>query len=195
VNGSRCDAERLKIEPFHYNFNTEISDKSVGILLNQRRFSTNIPPPCASGFFCYDEAINMMRSSTGVFMKNLLILLLAMFLPACISTPEVKNREVAPAQSYRFEGDDAPTKITGVLEKYGNDWAYHGAFLTVQIGNEKVIVRRPVDRYDFSGVIGGGTYRDKKVNASCIGYPVTDRWTDVRCTVFVDDQQTVTLTF
>jgi hypothetical protein len=51
----------LKIERFQCNFNTEISDKPVGILLNLGRFSTNIPPPCASGFFCYDEAINMMR--------------------------------------------------------------------------------------------------------------------------------------
>jgi hypothetical protein len=128
-------------------------------------------------------------------MKTLLLLLLTISVSACISTPEVKNREVAPTQSYHFEGDDAPTTITGLLEKYGNDWAYHGAFLTVQIGNEKVIVRRPVDSYNFSGVIGGGTYKDKKVNASCIGYPVTDRWTDVRCTVFVDNQQTVTLSF
>jgi hypothetical protein len=128
-------------------------------------------------------------------MKYLFILIVTISLSACISTPEVKNREVSPAQSYHFEGDDESTKITGLLEKYGNDWAYHGAFLTVQIGNEKVIARKPVDRYNFSGEIGGGTYRDKKVNASCIGYAVTDRWTDVRCTIFVDNQQTVTLVF
>ena len=128
-------------------------------------------------------------------MKYILILLTALSLTACISMPEVKNREVSPAQSYHFEGDDESTKITGLLEKYGNDWAYHGAFLTVQIGSEKVIVRKPVDRYNFSGEIGGGTYRDKKVSASCIGYAVTDRWTDVRCTVFVGNEQTVTLTF
>ncbi|MGP1717879.1 MAG: hypothetical protein ACTS9Y_11940 [Methylophilus sp.] len=128
-------------------------------------------------------------------MKYFLVLLIAIGLPACISTPEVKNREVSPVQSYHFEGDDTSTKITGLLEKYGNDWAYHGAFLTVQIGSEKVIVRKPVDRYNFSGEIGGGTYRDKKVSASCVGYAVTDRWTDVRCTVFVGNEQTVTLTF
>lgn len=130
-----------------------------------------------------------------VLMKYILILLMALSLAACISTPEVKNREVSPAQSYHFEGDDESTKISGLLEKYGNDWAYHGAFLTVKIGSEAVIVRKPVDRYDFSGVIGGNTYRDKKVSASCVGYAVTDRWTDVRCTVFVGDEQTVTLTF
>lgn len=128
-------------------------------------------------------------------MKYFLILLITTSLTACISTPEVKSREVSPTQSYHFEGDNESTKITGLLEKYGNDWAYHGAFLTVQIGNEKVIVRKPVDRYNFSGEIGGGTYRDKKVSASCIGYAVTDRWTDVRCTVFVDNKQTVTLLF
>lgn len=128
-------------------------------------------------------------------MKTLFILVVAISLTACISTPEVKNREVAPAQSYQFEGDDQSTKITGLLEKYGNDWAYHGAFLTVQIGSEKVIVRKPVDKYNFSGEVGGGIYRDKKVSASCVSYAVTDRWTDVRCTVFVGNEQTVTLTF
>lgn len=128
-------------------------------------------------------------------MKYLFILIVAALLPGCISTPEVKNREVSPAQSYHFKGDDTSTKITGLLEKYGNDWAYHGAFLTVQIGSEKVIVRKPVDNYNFSGEVGGGTYRDKKVSASCIGYAVTDRWTDVRCTVFVGNEQTVTLIF
>jgi hypothetical protein len=131
----------------------------------------------------------------GVFMKYIFILLMAIDLSACITTPQVKSSEVAQAQNYQFAGDNESTKITGLLEKYGNDWAYHGAFLTVKIGNEEVIVRKPVDRYNFSGEVGGNTYRDKKVSASCIGYAVTDRWTDVHCTVFVGNEQTVTLTF
>lgn len=128
-------------------------------------------------------------------MNYAFILFMAATLSACITNPDVKSREVSPAQSYHFEGDDTSTKITGLLEKYGNDWAYHGAFLTVQIGDERVIVRKPVDQYNFSGEIGGGIYREKKVIASCNGYAVTDRWTDVSCTIFVGDEETVTLTF
>jgi hypothetical protein len=128
-------------------------------------------------------------------MKYSLILLMAVSLTACITNPEVKNRETAPTQSYQFEGDSEPTKITGLLEKYGSDWAYRGAFLTVQIGNEKVIARKPVDSYYFSGVIGGNTYHDKKVVASCNGQAITDRWADVSCTIFVGNEKTVTLTF
>lgn len=128
-------------------------------------------------------------------MRYILILLMAMNLAACLTTPEVKNREVSPAQSYQFDGDHQPTRITGSLEKYGNDRAYHGAFLTVNIGSERVIARKPVDSYHFSGVVGGGNFRDKKVIASCQGIAVTDRWTEVRCTIFVGDERTVTLKF
>lgn len=128
-------------------------------------------------------------------MKNIFILLMSLTLAACITNPEVKTREVAPAQSYQFKGEDAATHISGVLEKYGNDWAYHGAFLTVKIGDEQVIARKPVDKYNFSGVVAGGEYHDKKVHASCNGFAVTDRWTDVQCIIFVGNEQTVTLTF
>lgn len=128
-------------------------------------------------------------------MKYIFILLGSLILTACISNPEVKNREVAPAQSYQFEGEEASTKISGELEKYGNDWAYHGAYLTVKIGDKQVIARKPVDKYNFSGVVAGDEYHDKKVHASCNGFAVTDRWTDVQCIIFVGNEQTVTLIF
>jgi hypothetical protein len=137
----------------------------------------------------------MLKKTKGTEMKYIFLLLMSLALPACVTNPEVKNSEVSPAQHYQFEGDDASTRITGVLEKYGNDWAYHGAYLTVKIGNEKVIARKPVDKYNFSGEVAGGVYRDKKVSASCNGFAVTDRWTDVHCVIFVGNQQTVTLVF
>lgn len=128
-------------------------------------------------------------------MKYMAMLLMAVSQTACISTPEVKNREVSAPQSYRFDGDPAATSISGVLEKYGNDWAYHGAFLTVQIGGQRVIARKPLDKYNFSGEVGGDLYRDRKVSATCTGFALTDRWTDVSCTVFVGTERTVTLVF
>jgi hypothetical protein len=120
-------------------------------------------------------------------MKKLLLALLAVTVTGCAGNQVFK----AAPQNYRLKDSDKTVEIKGaVFKKSGvltsDVWVgiYFDNPLQIEI---------PLDS-QFNGENTGKDFEGKKTSATCNGREKSSI-IEVRCTVFIDNEKTVTLTF
>lgn len=124
--------------------------------------------------------------------KSLLLTFLAVFLLSACGT--IQKSDVSPSQNYRLKGESKTIRISGNIHSVFSE--YDGRALsrtlTVYIDGQPVLTGGLT--YMFSGE-GNGKWKDKEVQSVCAGEQKTPRWVDVRCTILIDNEKTVVLTF
>jgi len=102
--------------------------------------------------------------------------------------------DISPGQNWRPQGSKTAWAITGSLHTHydavlGN---LKGRELFVNINGDLAVHGM------LSNMATGeltGSYRGHAIGAICASEQKTPNWIDVRCTVLIDNERTVTLTF
>lgn len=121
-----------------------------------------------------------------------IIALLAIALAGCTT---VRTFD-APSQNYNLKGESTAITITGHAVNKAQMRTFDSisdTTITISFDGKPQIIGK-LDQ-QLNGELTGDPYKGKKTAATCHGKPVGQNLYDVNCTVFIDNEKTVTLTF
>lgn len=122
-------------------------------------------------------------------MKRITAILLTLILTGCAG---VNTYQAAP-QAYRAKGQDNQTQITGKIDQKYNTFGNHESNKVTIYFDGKAQIEGVLDRSQ-TGELTGEPYNGKPTSASCSAKKVSDKWVELKCIVFIDNERAATLT-